>query len=97
LLLGWADVLYTSGEKGVRFLPRRAAVAVRTARHVYADIGNVIAARGCDPFAPRAIVSTRRKLSLGARAFAQTLAESRPAFRRVNIDDVLGVTDVLCV
>lgn len=97
LLLGWANVLYESGEKGVRFLPPRAALAVRTARHVYADIGNVIAARGCDPFAPRAIVPNRRKLSLGARAFAQTLAERRPAFRRAHIEDVIGVTDVLCV
>ena len=45
-LLAHADVLYDSGEAGMPFLPFRAAVAVRTARLVYADIGRVILSRG---------------------------------------------------
>jgi 15-cis-phytoene synthase len=72
-LLCHAATLYESGDRGIPLLPFRAAVAVRAARHVYADIGRVVLAQGADPFAPRAVVSTPRKLALAAAAALRTL------------------------
>ncbi|MEP7049618.1 MAG: phytoene/squalene synthase family protein [Pseudomonadota bacterium] len=88
-LLRYADALYDSGEAGVRFLPFRAAVAVRTARLVYADIGRVILARGADPFAPRAVVSTARKLVLSLWAALRTAFEGRRGFRRTELSSLV--------
>jgi 15-cis-phytoene synthase len=73
VLLARAAELYRSGDRGVDALPFRAAVAVRTARLVYSAIGDVIAARGYDVLAGRAVVSHARKIVLAARAFATTL------------------------
>lgn len=95
-LLAYADALYESGEAGVPFLPFRAAIAVRTARLVYADIGRVILLRGADPFAPRAVVATSRKLSLSLRAAVRTAFETRPGFRRAELSAlVVGFQDVV--
>ena len=96
-LLARADALYDSGEAGVPSLPFRAAVAVRTARLVYADIGRVILARGGDPFAPRAFVSLPRKLTLSLRAAVRTAFEARRGFRRAELSSsVVGFQDVVC-
>lgn len=67
-LLELADGYYASATRGLGYLPRRAAFAVAAARWIYADIGRVIARRGYDVFAPRAVVSGWRKLLLCARA-----------------------------
>lgn len=96
-LLSRADALYASGDRGIPFLPFRAAAAVRTARLVYADIGRVILERNADPFAPRAVVPTGRKLRLAARAIGRTLVDSPWRFRRAEISHVIGVEDVLPV
>ncbi len=63
-LLGEAERYYRSGERGLRALDPRTRVAMRTAAAVYAAIGDVVAARGCDVTAPRAVVSTPKKLAL---------------------------------
>lgn len=94
-LLSRADAYYASGERGVRYLPLRSAIAVRIARFVYADIGRVILARGADPLAPRAIVSRARKATLVVAAVVRTLCESRPRFRRASLDAVLWGSDVV--
>jgi phytoene synthase len=96
-LLTWADALYASGERGIRFLPWRAALAVRTARLVYADIGRVILERDADPFAARAVVSKSRKVALGILALSRTLLESRPDRRRAELTSIIGASDVLCL
>lgn len=88
-LLSYADALYASGEAGVPFLPFRAAVAVRTARWVYADIGRVILARGGDPFAARAVVTTSRKLALSLWAALRTAFQARRGFRRAPLSSLL--------
>ena len=69
-LLGIADGFYASGDRGIRDLPWRAGLAVRAARAIYARIGRVLARRGFDPLAGRAVVSRWRKawLALGAGA-----------------------------
>lgn len=96
-LLTWADALYASGERGIAFLPWRAALAVRTARLVYADIGRVILERDADPFAARAVVSKPRKVALGILALSRTLLESRPDRRRAELTSIIGANDVLCL
>jgi phytoene synthase len=64
-LLAEADRLYASGDRGLRFLPWRAAVAGGAARRIYAAIGTVIARRGNQL---RAVVPAVHKLLLVARA-----------------------------
>jgi phytoene synthase len=73
-LLAIADRHYASADRGLRYLPWRAALAVSVARRVYAAIGRVIARRGHDVTSGRAVVTTGRKAQLAAGALAQTLA-----------------------
>ena len=67
-LLDEADVLYRSADRGLRAMSTRCLFAVRTARLVYAAIGDRIAARGYDAWAGRAYVPFARKLLLLAKA-----------------------------
>ncbi|MEZ4366351.1 MAG: phytoene/squalene synthase family protein [Kofleriaceae bacterium] len=67
-LLALAERYYASGDRGLRALPWRAALAVRAARRVYAAIGGRLARRGHDVTAGRVVVSTPRKLGLVASA-----------------------------
>ncbi len=83
-LLDTADSLYRSADLGLAALPYRASLAIRTARLVYAEIGEEVRRRGCDPFGGRAVVSGSRKLGLLTRALWQSLGElplraARPA------------------
>jgi phytoene synthase len=63
-----ADGLYRRAESGIERLPRRYRWAIRAARHMYADIGAVIARRGFDSVSGRAVTSTPRKIRLAVRA-----------------------------
>jgi phytoene synthase len=61
-LLGVADRYYASSDLGLSFLPYRSAIAVGAARRIYSAIGRELARRDYDVLAPRAHVSTRKKL-----------------------------------
>jgi len=74
-LLVRADKLYNSGALGLRDLPFRAALAIRVARLVYRDIGRVVARRGHNILAGRAVVSGRRKAWLVLRALFEGFCE----------------------
>jgi phytoene synthase len=86
-LLGHAAQLYRSGDAGMRWLSSRCALSVRTARHVYSEIGAIVEARGCDVWQGRAVVPLSRKLQLVARAAwecgrelpSRALQKDRPA------------------
>ena len=80
-LLDLAEAYYRSGDAGIPALAWRSALAIRTARHVYAAIGARIRAQGCDPMAGRAFVPGRAKLHLAARA----AAASAPALFRSGV------------
>lgn len=67
-LLRAADVHYARADEGIAHLPRDCRIAIRAARLIYADIGRVIERRAHDSVTARAVVSTRRKLWLLARA-----------------------------
>jgi phytoene synthase len=97
LLLDRADALYRSGDQGITGLSFRGAVAVRTARRVYADIGRIIRERDCDPRAPRAVVSRRRKLQLAAGAFFESLWDVPAGFQPAQLEGALSFRDVLSV
>jgi len=97
LLLDRADALYGSGDQGIPLLSFRSAVAVRTARRVYADIGRVLRDRDCDPRAPRAVVSRGRKLRLAAGALLESLVDVPARFRPVQLHGALVFRDVLPV
>ena len=73
-LLELADRYYRSGDRGLSALPAACAGGVRAARLIYAEIGAVIARRGFDVLAGRAIVSPWRKLWLVLRAMAGTVS-----------------------
>ena len=75
-LLQQADAFYRSGDAGVRYLSFRCGVAIRAARLVYSEISTRVREQGCDPFAPRAVVSKPRKLALVARAFWQSASRA---------------------
>lgn len=69
-LLAVADAHYRTADAGLGYLDRRARIAVRTARLVYAAIGAEIARRRYDALAGRAVVpaTTKLRLALGAAA-----------------------------
>lgn len=73
-LLGEAERYYRSADAGVEMLGWRCALAVRTARLVYAAIGERVEQQDCDPLAGRAVVPFWRKLLLVAAAVLQGLA-----------------------
>jgi phytoene synthase len=92
-LLGIADRYYASGDRGLRALPWRAALAVKSASNVYRAIGTHIRARDCDVTAGRAVVSTSGKLArvmaAAARiAFMRNARAARAPSRTLEIGDV---------
>jgi phytoene synthase len=96
-LLREAGRFYRSGDEGLSLLDWRSALAVRTARLVYAGIGDRIARQGHDVFASRAYVPTSEKLRLvlGAmRLVPRDLAqELRQGFLRAPLPDVIRFPD----
>jgi phytoene synthase len=94
-LLHRANGLYASGDCGIPLLSFRCAWAVRTASLVYSDIDRVILARDADPFAPRAVVGTGRKLRLAWRAFQMTLGQVPRRFERALLEGAIGFHDVV--
>jgi phytoene synthase len=94
-LLHRAGALYRSGDAGIPYLSWRSALAVRTARLVYADIGRVILAQKADPFAPRAVVGKGRKLMLAVRALLSTRVST--SFEPCSLERSLGFGDVVSV
>jgi phytoene synthase len=74
-LLAEAERFYASGDRGLPALPWRCALAVRTARLVYAAIGSEILHAACDVRAGRAVVPDAHKLRLAGRAAGMALAE----------------------
>jgi phytoene synthase len=71
-LLSYAESYYRSGDAGLGYLSARCGFSIRAARLVYSEIGHVLRAQHCDPFAPRAVVSRRRKLQLLGQAALNT-------------------------
>ena len=98
-LLARADRYYRSADRGLMFLPPRAALAVGTARSVYAAIGRELARRGYDVFSGRAVVPLWRKLLLASARLFEAVwrlpgSVLRP-FRPARLGPALGVDDVI--
>lgn len=69
LLLDAADEYYRRADAGITQLPWDCRPAIRAASLIYADIGRVVRAQGCDPTRGRAYTSKGRKLALLLRAW----------------------------
>ena len=67
-LLDEADVFYERADEGIGHLPRDCRRAIRAARLVYSDIGNVVRARGGDSITGRAVVPAWKKVWLVLKA-----------------------------
>jgi phytoene synthase len=74
-LLELADRFYRSADRGLSALPYRSALAVRSARLVYSEIGHQLRRRGCDPLLGRVVVGTPRKLQLVLKGLTQSFRE----------------------
>lgn len=74
-LLELAERYYASGDAGLSALPVRSALAVRSARLIYSEIGRRLARRGWDVRSGRVVVPTWLKLLLVVRALGQELAQ----------------------
>jgi phytoene synthase len=77
-LLGVAEGLYRRATGGISHLPFGCRTGIHAARLIYAEIGHLIVRAEIDPLRQRAIVPTRRKLSLVARAGVAALVPTPP-------------------
>ncbi len=68
-LLAEAGRLYARAESGIPMLPRDCRPAIRAAHNIYAEIGAEVVRAGHDSVSRRAVVSSKRKLALLARAW----------------------------
>jgi phytoene synthase len=82
-LVDEAEVLYRSGEQGLRYLPLRAALAVACAQSIYREIGRQVVRRGERAWDSRTVVTLPKKIALALRAVTRVLASR--AFR-MNFD-----------
>ncbi len=96
-LLGLADRYYRSADAGLAHLPWQSALAIRTARLVYAGIGDVIIRRRYDVLSGRAFVPLWRKLGLLVRALWAAAREwpQRPPFQPVPLPEVVRTDDCI--
>jgi phytoene synthase len=79
LVLREADLCYRRADAGMAMLPWDCRPAIRAASLIYADIGRVVRAHGCDPTTGRAHTSKLRKLRLLIRAWLRRTPSSAPA------------------
>jgi phytoene synthase len=70
-LLAEADRLYAQAQAGIAELPPDCRAAILAASSIYGEIGQQLRREGLDSISHRTVVSTRRKLVLLARAWAQ--------------------------
>jgi len=84
-LLGVADEYYRSGDRGIPALSWRCSLSVRTARRVYAAIGDRVRAQGCDPLAGRAWVTAAAKLGMAAQSIGALALQVPHHFRTYGL------------
>ena len=75
-LLDEADRLYAAAEEGISALPLSCRVGIRSARLLYAEIGQEVARNGYDSVNRRARVPARRKFTLLVAAMRPRLART---------------------
>lgn len=95
-LLDAAQACYRSGERGLVYLPWRAALAAAAASRIYAQIGRQVRAKGAAAWDERVVVSTGRKLWLLAGAVAAILMSLprrlKQPWRRVPLSGIWRFT-----
>lgn len=87
-----ADAFYRSGDRGLGALSWRCALAVRSARRIYAAIGRRVQLQDHDVTRGRAVVPTTTKFLLVGAALLQAVAElPRRLLRRARPVPLAGV------
>lgn len=86
-LLDHADVLYLRAEAGIPSLPPDVRLAIRAARRIYAEIGEVVRAHGHDSVTDRAVTTTLAKSRLAARALSDELVARTSASASRGLSD----------
>lgn len=69
-LLELAEVYYASADAGLRYIPRRARLAILVASRLYRAIGLALASQGGDALRGRTVVPWYQKLAWSVRALA---------------------------
>lgn len=77
-ILDVADGHYARADEGIAHLPGDCRIAIRAARLVYAEIGNVVRARDFDSVRSRAVVPLWRKVTLMMKALGARAWRPRP-------------------
>jgi phytoene synthase len=95
-LLGVADILYRRAEAGIPGLPRACRPAIFAARHLYAAIGDEVAAAGFDSVTCRVHVPARRKLALLGRACADALRRRLAPEPQRALEQTQFLVDAVC-
>lgn len=85
-LLDLAEGFYQSSERGLCALDFRSALAIRTARLVYSEIGRVVEDRQCNVFRGRAVVTNRRKLELVAKSLGLSVLDAKRRLREPHVE-----------
>jgi 15-cis-phytoene synthase len=80
-LLDTADTLYDRATLGIAHLPLGCRPGIHAARALYAEIGRELERGGLDSISQRAVVSTKRKLTVLARILVLLETEWAPARR----------------
>lgn len=89
-MLREADACYRRADAGIAMLPRDSRPAIRAASLIYADIGRVVRAQGCDPIRGRAHTSKGRKLWLLLRAWLRPTPDSDRRDAEAPVLDACG-------
>ena len=77
-LLDAAGTLYARADSGIATLPRGARPGIAAARHLYAGIGDAVAARGYDSVSARAVTAAGAKLRLIGRSLVAVARGAAP-------------------
>lgn len=83
-LLDHAERLYQSGDKGLKYLPFRSAIAVGIAREVYSSIGTEVRKRGAKAWDKRVYIPLPQKCVLAIRGISKAV---RSRFQNSKADE----------
>ncbi len=95
-LLTEAEPLYRRADLGIPYLPADCRLAIASARHIYADIGEQIALAGYDSVTSRAHTSSARKIALIGRAASRAWISFGPPTREPALPEADSLIAACC-
>lgn len=95
-LLDGADMLYARSLTGIAMLPLACRPSIHAARVLYAEIGREVERSDCDSVSRRAVVSSRRKLTLLGTALTACL-RAAPATGQAAVPEAQFLVDAVAL